>query len=159
MLHLQECSDLIETLELGRTNFCHQEKGSQRSRDVEMSKKVSPSSQNTKHIQKSCRTILRYCSPVWGSCGSTAMNYKNFKIGPQEQFQTADMMLLQSLSLIILGSTLLMKLFKQRICMVYGSSNCLTATYLTEVFSRPSDKCKRTTNTVLEILSPKSAYG
>ena len=107
---------------------------------------------------------FRYCCPVWGSCGCTAINE------PQKLQSLAARMAINSrydASAKLIIKKLRWHAFSEMIqtetlSMVYKSINDLAPTYLTEMFSRLSDTSKRelrNTRSDLEILMRKSANG
>ena len=107
---------------------------------------------------------LRYCCPVWGSCGSTAINElqklqnRAARIVTNSRYDASAKPIIKKLGWHTVSEMIQM----ETLSMVYKSINDLAPTYLTEMFSRLSDSSKRelrNTRSDLEIPMRKSANG
>ena len=107
---------------------------------------------------------FRYCCPVWGSCGSTAINElqklqnRAARIVTNSRYDASAKPIIKKLGWHTVSEIIQM----ETLSMVYKSINDLAPTYLTEMFSRLSDTCKRelrNTRSDLEIPMRKSANG
>ena len=88
---------------------------------------------------------FRYCCPVWGSCGSTAINElqklqnRSARIVTNSRYDASAKPIIKKLGWHTVSEIIQM----ETLSMVYKSINDLAPTYLTEMFSRLSDTCKR----------------
>ena len=107
---------------------------------------------------------LRYCCPVWGICGSTAINElqklqnRAARIVTNSRYDASAKPIIKKLGWHTVSEMIQM----ETLSMVYKSINDLAPTYLTEMFSRLSDSSKRElriTRSDLEIPMRKSANG
>jgi len=107
---------------------------------------------------------FRYCCPVWGSCGSTAINElqklqnRTTRIVTNSRYDASLKPIIKKLGWHTVSETIKM----ETLSMVYKSINDVGPTYLTEVFSRLSDTNKRELRNArsdLEIPMRKSANG
>ena len=107
---------------------------------------------------------FRYCCPVWGSCGSTAINElqklqnRAARIVTNSRYDASAKPIIKKLGWHTVSEIIQM----ETLSMVYKSINDLAPTYLTEMFSRLSDTYKRelrNTRSDLEIPMRKSANG
>ena len=107
---------------------------------------------------------FRYCCPVWGSCGSTAINElqklqnRAARIVTNSRYDASAKPIIKKLGWHTVSEIIQM----ETLSMVYKSINDLAPTYLTEMFSRLSDTCKRelrNTRSDLEIPMRKSPNG
>ena len=107
---------------------------------------------------------FRYCCNVWGSCGSTAINElqrlqnRAARIVTKIRYDASAKPITKTLGWHTVSEIIKMK----TLSMVYKSINDLAPNYLTETFSRLSDKVKRelrSSRPDLEIPIRKSANG
>ena len=105
-------------------------------------------------------SYFRYCCPVWGICGSTAINElqklqnRATRIVTNSSYDASAMPIIRKLGWHAVSEMIQM----ETLSMVYKSINDLAPTYL----SRLSDTCMRVlrnAKTDLEIPMRKSAYG
>ena len=112
---------------------------------------------------------FRYCSPVWGSCGTTAINElqklqnRAVRIVTNSRYGASAKPIIKKLGWLTVSEIIQMEtLIYKSIVMVYKSISDLAPTYLTEMFSRLSDRSKRelrNTRSDLEIPMRRSANG
>ena len=107
---------------------------------------------------------FRYCCPVWGSCGTTAINElqklqnRAVRIVTNSRYDSSAKPIIKKLGWLTVSENIQM----ETLSMVYKSINDLAPTYLTEMSSRLSDRSKRelrNTRSDLEIPMRKSANG
>ena len=107
---------------------------------------------------------FRYCCPVWGSRGTTAINElqklqnRAVRIVTNSRYDASAKPIIKKLGWLTVSEIIRM----ETLSMVYKSINDLAPTYLTEMFSRLSDRSKRelrNTRSDLEIPLRKSANG
>ena len=107
---------------------------------------------------------FRYCCPVLGSCGTTAINElqklqnRAVRIVTNRKYDASAKPIIKKLGWLTVSEIIRM----ETLSMVYKSINDLAPTYLTEMFSRLSDRSKRelrNTRSDLEIPLRKSANG
>ena len=110
---------------------------------------------------------FRYCSPVWRSCGTTAINElqklqnRAVRIVTNSRYDASAKPIIKKLGWFTVSEIIQM----ETLSMVYKSINDLALTYLTEMFLRLSDRSKRELRNTrsdladLEIPMRKSANG